>query len=612
MSDTPDDADAAESRRGTRGTRGAGAHDEGAQSRRNFLKFAGFGAAGVAAAAGAAFGIGRLAQPGNEPVAESTAAPTPTTSVAPRAAGPGFDHLVVVMFENRSFDNLMGYLYADQAPPGGQTFDGLHDGLSNSTRDGHAVAAHRYSGPTDVVMSSPRPDPGEEYSHVNTQLFGTVDPPHNRHRKVADQTAPYNAPADASDPPMSGFVQDYIDNYIADHGGTEPTQAEYEVVMGAFDPGMLPVVSTLARNFAVYDAWHCAVPSQTFCNRSFFHASTSHGYVTNGHHGGYHKWFGDENASPTIFNRLEDAGLDWAVYYDDTSLVSLTGFIHAPVLEPFFATDHFRTMTRFWHDVEQGALPPYAFVEPRLLYDHNDMHPPVGPLTETDDDGRVITGAAISDVRAGEALLHKIYSAVRSSASPEGSNAMNTMLLVTFDEHGGTYDHVPPPPAVVPEGLPAETEMDFAFDRLGVRVPAIAISAYTAQGTVIHDAMHHGSVISTLTTKHGLPPINSRDAGAPTIDNAVTLAQPRDPRDWPATQPAYVPPNPESDRPFDEGADDRPLSPPGVGLVSMLVAKYGRPGDPVPKTYRDAFELMQSRGDGIFGVGATPTPSPPS
>jgi phospholipase C len=146
--------------------------------------------------------------------------------------------------------------------------------------------------------------------------------------------------------------------------------------------------------------------------------------------------------------------------------------------------------------------------------------------------------------------------------------------------------------------------MGFGFDRLGVRVPAIAISAYTAKGAVIHDPMHHGSVISTLTKKYGLDPINSRDATAPTIDNAVTLDRPRDPRDWPTTQPAYVPPNPESIRPYDEGADDRPLSPPGVGLVAMMVAKYGGPDEKVPKTYREAYDLMQTHGHGLFGASA--------
>ncbi|MET0813241.1 MAG: alkaline phosphatase family protein, partial [Microbacterium sp.] len=575
-----------------------GAH----RSRRSFLRFAGFGAAGAAAAAGAAFGISRLTGSAAAGTPESTAAPTPTASVPPRAEGPGFDHLVVLMFENRSFDNLLGWLYADENPASGASFQGLSEELFNKTHDGEKVHAHRYRGATDVVMSSPRPDPGEEYPHVNTQLFGSVAPESNRHKRIQDMTAPFNAPGSTASPRMDGFVTDYIDAYIADHDGTAPTKDEYEVIMGGFDPSMLPVTSTLARNFAVYDAWHCAVPSQTFCNRSFFHASTSHGYVTNGYNGGYKKWFDAKNDSPTVFNRLEDAGIDWAIYFDDRSLISLTGFIHAPALEQYFATDHFRTMTRFWQDVAGGTLPAYSFVEPRMVYDHNDMHPPVGPLTETDVDGTVITGGSISDVRAGEVLLHKVYSAIRSSDSASGSNAMNTMLLVTFDEHGGTYDHVPPPAAVVPSGLPARTEMDFTFDRLGVRVPAIAISAYTKRGDVIHDPMSHGSVISTLTSRFGLAPINERDAGAPTIENAVTLTAPRDPRDWPTTQPAYVPANPESSLPFDEGADDRPLSPPGVGLVGMLVAKYGTPGEPVPKTYREAYEAIDRLGKGLFGA----------
>ncbi len=581
---------------------------ESPPSRRNFLKYAGLGAAGVAAAAGAAFGIGRLAQDGSGAAASGEPIPTPmpTASLPPRAAGPGFDHLVVVMFENRSFDNLLGWLYADEAPPRGQRFEGLTEDLANTTREGDVVHVHRYSGPTDVVMSSPQPDPGEAYPHVNTQLFGTVSPEGNRHRAIPDMEAPFNAPRDTSKPTMSGFLQDYIHNFTADHGRA-PTREEYSVIMGAFDPTMLPVFSTLAKNFVVYDNWHCAVPSQTFCNRSFFHAETSHGYVTNGHNGGYRKWMKKENDAPTIFNRLEEAGLDWAIYFDDVTLISLTGLIHAPVLEPYFRTDHFRTMSRFYDDVAQGTLPEYSFIEPRLLYDHNDMHPPVGAMTETDADGTVITGAAISDVRAGEALLHEIYSSIRASSTLDGSNAMNTMLLVTFDEHGGTYDHVAPPIAPVPANLPDETEMGFSFDRLGVRVPAIAISAYTQRGHIVHDLMHHAAVQRTLEEKYDLDPLPSRSRDVPTLDNAVTLTTPRDPRDWPTTHPAYVPPNPESrGLPFAAGADDRPLSPPGVGLMALLVAKYGEEGEKEPKSYREAYEMVNRRGKGLFGAPATP------
>ena len=562
-------------------------------SRRTFLRAAGLSAAGVAATAAAALGLSRSAE------GEGAEAPAPTGTVPPRAEGPGFDHLVVVMFENRSFDNILGYLYADGGPPAGTRFEGLGAGHSNSLDSGERVDAHSYGGATDTIFSSPQPDPGEEYQHVNTQLFGTIDPESNRGKKAAAMTAPFNAPKNTDDPGMTGFLQDYYDNFLGDHGGRKPTADEYGVVMGAFDPAMLPVFSTLARNFAVFDAWHCAVPSQTFCNRSFFHASTSHGYVTNSGNGGYHKWFDPKNAAATIFNRLDDAGIDWAVYYDRRQIVSMTGFIHAPSLEKFFTTN-FRTMEQFAEDTANGTLPAYSFVEPRMIYDHNDMHPPVGVFTETDVDGTVIAGGAVSDVRAGEALLASVYTAVRESATPGGSNAMNTMLLVTFDEHGGTYDHIPPPPATPPEQR-SDTEMGFRFDRLGVRVPAIAISAYTAKGQVVNDPMHHGAVIATLTKKFGLEPLTARDADAASIDNAITLQTPRDPALWPQTTPQYVPPNPEGGDHVPAGQDDRPLSPPGVGLVGMLVARYGQPGDEVPTTYREAYDLLMKRGTGIFG-----------
>ena len=563
--------------------------DPGA-SRRAFLRAAGFGAAGIAATAAAAFAVSQAA-PGP--------APAPSGTVPPRPGGPGFDHLVVVMFENRSFDNIFGYLYAEGELPAGTRFEGLRAEHGNSLATGETVPVHPYSGSTDTIFSSPQPDPGEEYQHVNTQLFGTVDPESNRGKKAAEMDAPFNAPKNASDPTMVGFLQDYVDNFLGDHRGRAPKPAEYDVIMGAFDPTMLPVFSTLAKNFAVFDAWHCAVPSQTFCNRSFFHASTSHGYVTNSGDGGYHKWFDAKNDAPTIFNRLSDAGLDWAVYYDERQVVSMTGFIHAPSLEKYFGTN-FRTMQQFHDDVAAGTLPAYSFVEPRMIYDHNDMHPPVGVMTETDVDGTVIAGGAVSDVRAGEALLSSVYTSIRESAAPTGSNAMNTMLVVTFDEHGGTYDHVPPPAATPPETR-AKTEMGFGFDRLGVRVPAIAISAYTAKGQIVNDPMHHGSVIATLSEKFDLEPLTARDTGAPTLANAITLRTPRDPSLWPQTVAQYVPANPEGGTHVPDGQEDRPLSPPGVGLVGMLIAKYGQPGDTVPTSYKEAYDLLMKRGKGIFG-----------
>jgi phospholipase C len=556
-------------------------------SRRNFLKLSA-AAGALPLGAGAAHAQG-TPQPGELP------------PLLPVPEKPGFDHLVVLMFENRSFDNLLGYLYPPDTLPAGQTFDGIPNGdYSNPSPEG-PIPAHIYTGPTDTIMDSPNPDPGEEYPHVNTQLFGTVDPPGNAHLNYMDMAAPFNAPPAGAKAEMQGFVTDYINNFVATQG-RQPTKQEFAVVMGSFSPEMMPVTSALAREFAVYDAWFCAVPSQTFCNRAFFHASTSSGFVVNRGKAGYGKWMDAKaNAAATIFNRLEEKGLSWAVYFDESQVVSLTGFINGPALEPLWKT-RFKPMKQFYADVAAGTLPAYAFVEPRLIFDHNDMHPPVASYSFKGEDGKEVEVGGNSDVRAGEKLLSDVYMAIRNSASDAGSNAMNTMLLVTFDEHGGIHDHVPPPPAV-PPGPMQDTEMGFTFDRLGVRVPAIAISAYTKAGTIIHDEMHHAAVIATLCKKFGLEPLTERDSGARDITNAINLTEPRQPWDWPETTPQYVPPNPEKAGPFSPEAGNAPLSPPAQALMGALVAKAKLPESDEPKTYDEAWGLLQTVGKGLFGVG---------
>jgi phospholipase C len=321
--------------------------------------------------------------------------------------------------------------------------------------------------------------------------------------------------------------------------------------------------------------------------------------VINKGHQGFGKWVDPAlNNAPTIFNRLEAAGLTWAVFFDESQLLSLTGLVHAPQLQPYWKTN-FRTMSQFHQDAATGRLPVYSFIEPRQIYNHNDMHPPVGKLTAQVVDGRTVVGGGISDVRAGELLLHEVYSSIKESAAVHGSNALNTMLLVTFDEAGGTFDHVPPPSAVPPTSAGAG-ELDFAFDRLGVRVPALAISAYTPAGAVINDEMHHGAVIKTLCDRYGLPFLTERDRNARSLRNAVSLTTARDPSTWPRTSAQYVPANPESSAPTGTSAQHQ-LTEPAVGLLSMLLAKYGQPGDPIPTTYGDASELLEKRGRELFG-----------
>jgi phospholipase C len=578
-------------------------HDESAEeealsSRRDFLKVGGLAAAGfaVGGAVGAAGGasIGHAA--GVREGAQDLPALTPRSE-------PGFDHIVVLMGENRSFDNILGWLYTPDDLPEGAQFDGLAFGeYANTAPGGQRVAAHVYSGPTDVVMGLPNPDPGEEYPHVNTQLFGTVDPADNATAQVAQMRAPFNAPPPGATARMDGFLVDYWHNFTRLRRGTEPTLEEASQIMGGFSPEQLPVLSTLAREFAVFDAWFAGVPSQTYCNRSFFHASTSHGFVTNKHGGGYEKWL-NAPETPTIFNRLEEAGLSWKIYFDEMQLVSLTGVLHAPVLEEFWRTEHFAYMSDFYDDAKNGALPAYAFIEPRLVYNHNDFHPPFGVYRSSEVDGKMVVDSAVSDVRAGEKLVAAVYDAVRQSASPQGSNALNTLLLITFDEHGGTYDHVTPPRAVPPVENAEPGEMGFRFDRLGGRVPAIAVSAYTRAGTIIHDEMHHGSVIATLARRHGLRPLTRRDEGANTLFPVLNLTRPRHPATWPTVHPIYHPPNPQAEEPIDVTSSphkDKPLSPPGRGLLGLLQARYGGGSGKEPETYAEAYNFLRERGDGLF------------
>jgi len=447
-------------------------------------------------------------------------------------ASAALDHVVLLMFENRSFDNLLGRLYQPGEVP---AFEGVTGkSLANPVPDwadaggGSAVTYGVAAG-----LNTPSPDPGEEYQHVNTQLFGVIDPPSNRGVLATKMAAPYNAPANPLlPPPMNGFVADYISAFTAELG-RQPGRDEYAQIMTGYTPKQMPVVSALARGFATFDHWFCEVPSQTFANRSFLHAASSSGYVNNT---SPVDSFPVHNTAETIFDRLEDAKLSWKVYCDPPSHLSLTGLIHAPRLWPFFES-RFVTTDVFLQDAAEGTLPTYSFIEPNLLYGHNDMHPAFDALfPDTPLDPP-------SSLLGGEELLARIYNAIRNSASESGSNAFNTLLLITFDEHGGTYDHVPPPLVASPMPGSPPGQLSFRFDRSGLRVPAFAISAWIPERTVVTSQYRHTSVITTLRNRWQLgDPLTARDAIAADLAPVLTRETPRDPQDWPQAVPRLVPP----------------------------------------------------------------------
>jgi phospholipase C len=466
------------------------------------------------------------------------------------------DHVVVVMFENRSFDNLMGRLYE---PGEVRSFEGvLGKDLKNPIPEWAEHGADRKFVSYGVApnMNTPHPDPGEEYPHINTDLFGIQDPK-NRFMPLARMVAPYNAPDyPRLQPTMDGFVADYISAFTAEMR-RQPTYEEYSQIMMGYTPEHMPVLSALGRGFATFDHWFCDVPSQTFTNRSFFHAATASGYVINFPPGDA---FPIHNTAETLFERLEAKGLTWRVYCDSPSPASMTGIIHASRLHARFATN-FSTVDDFLDDAKKGRLPTYSFIEPNMWHGHNDMHPPISAL---------VHGLPIdepSSLLGGEALLATIYDAVRSSSSSSGSNYLNTLLLVAFDEAGGTYDHVPPPPAPPPDPAAPKGQMGFTFNRSGQRVPAIAISAWIPQRTVVSDEYRHTSLIRTMRERWSLGgPLTARDAVARDIGPVLSLSVPRPQEQWPDVVARPVPK-------FDVALlpPDRPLSVLGRGILHAVL-----------------------------------------
>ena len=442
------------------------------------------------------------------------------------------DHVVLVLFENRSFDNLLGRLYA---PGEVDAFEGvIGKELYNPVPE---WAEHTAPGAVvpyaiAVGMDMPDPDPGEEYPHTNTQLFNVLDDA-NRFKDATEMVAPYNAPPGGRQPTMDGFVTDYI-SFLTVELGRQPTYDEYSQIMAGYTPDQVPVISALARGFGVFDHWFSEVPSQTLPNRSFWTAATSSGFVVNRPVTNFMR----HHTAETIFDRLERCDRTWKVYVLEPGPLSFTGFIHMPRLRDRFAT-HFVPFAEFERDAAEGTLPDFSLIEPNLMAGHGDYHPAFGRALIP---GLEVLMDSPSSILAGEAFLDRIYRAVRSAASPTGSNVFNTMLFVGFDEPGGTYDHVPPGPVPPPDPGAPPGQLGFAFDRSGYRVPAVVVSPWVPEGTVCTDEHRHTSLLATLRAVWDLgEPFTARDAAARSFEHLLSLDLPRPPETWPDANPRPVP-----------------------------------------------------------------------
>ena len=189
-----------------------------------------------------------------------------------------------------------------------------------------------------------------------------------------------------------------------------------------------------------------------------------------------------------------------------------------------------------------------------------------------------------SSLIAGEDLLARIYNAIRNSSAPTGSNHLNTTLLVTFDEHGGTYDHVPPPAVPPPDSSAPAPQFGFAFDRAGIRIPTLAISAWIPQRAVVSEEHRATSLISTMRERWNLgPPLSGRDATARSFSPIFTLDVPRAQSDWPDVVARPVEPMPETLMPL-----DAPLNGLGKSLFNGVLALGKGMGATVPEMSPDA------------------------
>lgn len=435
------------------------------------------------------------------------------------------DHVVLVLFENRSLDNLLGHLYG---PADGKKFEGvIGKDLSNPVP---AWAEHQPPDGTGRVsyhqtddLDAPNPDSGEEYFHTNTQLFNTVDQA-NIGKIGKDVTAPWNAPAEGAVPTMDGFVTDYISTFLGEIG-RQPTYDEYAQIMTGYTPAQLPVLNGLARDFGVFDHWFCEVPSQTFMNRSFWTAATSSGFTINSPMSN----FVQRNNAETLFDRLEAHGKTWKVYVMEPCPISFTALIHMPRLKDKLATN-IVGFSQFEEDAKNGTLPDFALIEPNLLAGHGDYHPAMG---RSFIPGNVdVPLDPPSSLLAGEAFLQRLFNAYRGMDSATGANVYNTTLFIGWDEPGGTYDHVAPG-AVPPPDDSGPGQCGFAFDRSGYRVPAIVVSPWVEPNSVYNDEHRHTSLIATLRKKWNIgEAFTQRDAAAAPFDYVFTRESPRAPGDW--------------------------------------------------------------------------------
>ena len=310
-----------------------------------------------------------------------------------------------------------------------------------------------------------------------------------------------------------------------------------ERVMQCMSPGRIPVLATLAREFAVCTNWHSSVPGATWPNRNFLHAATSEDAVDI--ELGFYE-------ATTIFERLGDG--NWRIYHDGLPQVIAFPQLWEPERVRYWRS-HAQLLADLAHHCESAdheCLPQYSFVEPRHWGATSNSQHPGNNTTNT---------GGSTDFERGEELLWRIYNTLRDNPALFES----TVLVVTYDEHGGFFDHVPPPRTVRPlrfygvrrpksfsrrfiSWFVEVQDSPFDFRCLGMRVPTVIVSPHIPRGKIDDTLYDHTSVAATLRLLSGsFAPLTRRDARAKTFHHLVGASEPRPVPQIPAPQPPDLP-----------------------------------------------------------------------
>ncbi|MDA4120135.1 MAG: hypothetical protein OK436_06065, partial [Thaumarchaeota archaeon] len=363
-------------------------------------------------------------------------------------------------------------------------------------------------------LNAPNVDPHEEYDHVTKQLFGTE-----------------KEPPEGTEAEMLGFLQDFSRLW-------ETWDQAFQILQ-TYTPQQLPVLNGLSKSYAISDLWFSSVPTQTNPNRAFFTCGTSEGREKNSNLQAVEKF-----DSPTIWNALAGKQVDWAIFYHDLWREGkcYTWYTFPQLDNIPGAAGRIHNIEDFYGMAAKGTLPPFSFLEPRwgwglsqdlqapkIYQQGNDYHPP-------------------NNLGPGENFVKRVYDSLTSNLDAWEK----TLFVITFDEHGGTWDHISPPwHATPPDGKVGET--GFRFNRFGVRVPTILVSPWVEEGTVFRSGnaaspYDHTSLTATILKWAGVDPktsgLGSRVAVAPTFEGVLSRTTPRKDR------PDISPPPPDSNLPL--------------------------------------------------------------